>query len=146
MHYYLADRLARQQDPEARALLLDAEGNLTETATANLLVFRAGEGLLSPPRSTILPGISLAFVEQLAADLGIAFSERPLEAHDLLTADEALLTSTPSCLLPVTRFNGQPIGGGRPGPVFRRLLGEWSRRVGVDIAAQAAQWLFCRRP
>ncbi|MFM8703581.1 MAG: hypothetical protein ACKOHG_06875, partial [Planctomycetia bacterium] len=50
---------------------------------------------------------------------------------------EILLSSTPNCLLPATRFDGRGIGTGLPGPGFRRLLAAWSDRVGLDIAAQA---------
>jgi branched-chain amino acid aminotransferase len=39
--------------------------------------------------------------------------------------------------MPATRFNGLTVGDGRVGPVTRRLLEAWSRRVGLDIAAQA---------
>jgi branched-subunit amino acid aminotransferase/4-amino-4-deoxychorismate lyase len=67
----------------------------------------------------------------------LSFSETPLTRTDVAAADEILLTSTPNCLLPVTRFDGLPIGGGRPGPLFGRLLAAWSRDVGLDIAAQA---------
>jgi branched-chain amino acid aminotransferase len=42
-------------------------------------------------------------------------------------------------VIPVTRFNGQPIGGGEPGPTFRRLIAAWSDSVGVDIVRQAEQ-------
>jgi branched-subunit amino acid aminotransferase/4-amino-4-deoxychorismate lyase len=137
MHYYLADRAARQLDPQARALLLDAEGCVSETSTANILAYRAGEGLISPPPGTILPGISLATVRELAAGEGMSFVERPLKPADLVSADEVLLASTPSCLLPVTRFEGRPIGTGRPGEIFHRLLFAWDRLVGLDIAVQA---------
>jgi branched-subunit amino acid aminotransferase/4-amino-4-deoxychorismate lyase len=54
-------------------------------------------------------------------------------------ADEVLLTGTSICVLPVTRFNQRPIGAGRPGEVFSRLLAAWSESVGLDIAAQAMQ-------
>jgi hypothetical protein len=36
----------------------------------------------------------------------------------------------------VTRINGMPIGDGKPGPMFKRLIEHWSRIVGVDIVAQ----------
>ncbi len=52
----------------------------------------------------------------------------------MAAADEVLLTSTSMCVLPVTRFNGRPIGAGRPGKVFGDLLAAWSRLAGVDIA------------
>jgi branched-chain amino acid aminotransferase len=140
MHYYLADQQARQLQPGARALLLNADGSVSETATANALGWRQDEGLLSPPRERILPGISLAYVGQLAASASIPMHYRDLLPEDLARADEVLLTSTPNCLLPVTQFNGQPVGSGVPGDVFQRLLEDWSRQVGIDIAEQARRF------
>jgi D-alanine transaminase len=137
MHYYLADLAAQQQDPEARALLLDRDGRVTETATANVLTHRTGEGLATPRQEKVLHGISLAFVRELAEKLAITFVERDLSLDDVASADEILLTSTPNAILPVRQLNGRPIGNGRPGGVFRRLLSTWSEAVGVDIAGQA---------
>jgi branched-subunit amino acid aminotransferase/4-amino-4-deoxychorismate lyase len=143
MHYYLADLAAHKQDPQARAILLDRRGHVAETATANVLAYRRDEGLVSPPRETILPGISLMFARELSESLGIGFVERDLRIEDLLTAEEVLLTSTPNCLLPVSRVNGKPIGDARPGEMFRKLLAAWNKAVGLDIAAQAKT--FARR-
>ena len=66
MHYYLADKRAAALDPQARALLLDAQGFVTEASTANLLIYHAGRGLVSPPSAKILRGISLGVVRELA--------------------------------------------------------------------------------
>ena len=140
MHYYLADKKARGIEPGARALLLDASGQVVEASTANLLIYRAGEGLVSPPRDAILPGVSEAVIEELAAVLGIRMSHRRLEPGDIETADEVLLCSTSPCVWPVTRVSGRPIGSGRCGPIALELLSAWSRLVGVDIAAQAARF------
>lgn len=144
MHYYLADRKARRIDPRARALLLDERGRVTEASTANLVIFRRDEGLISPPKETILPGVSMAVVEELAVELGIPFLYRELTPQEVVTADEALLTSTSPCAVPAVSLNGEPIGDGRPGEIFRRLLDAWGRHTGVDIAAQAKR--FARRP
>jgi branched-subunit amino acid aminotransferase/4-amino-4-deoxychorismate lyase len=143
MHYYLADLAASKQDPQARAILLDNRGHVTETATANVLAYRRDEGLVSPPRATILPGISLLFVQELGMSLGIPYTERDLYIEDLSTADEVLLTSTPNCLLPAVRINGKPIGDGRPGEAFHKLRAAWNDAVGLDIAAQSRR--FARR-
>jgi branched-chain amino acid aminotransferase len=86
----------------------------------------------------ILPGISRATVIELAGKLGIAFVERDVQVYNVINADEAFTASTPYCLLPVTRINGVPIGDGRPGPVFRRLLAAWSEAVGLDIEKQVS--------
>ncbi|MFO0819625.1 MAG: aminotransferase class IV [Pirellulales bacterium] len=140
MHYYLADREARRREPGARALLLDHDGFVTEASTANMVAYFANEGLVSPPKEKILPGISVAALAQIANQLGIPFSERPLRAADLAAADELYLTSTSPCLIPCTQLDGNPIGNGLPGPVFQQLLEAWSRHVQVDIAAQAKQF------
>ncbi len=140
MHYYLADRQAAARDPQARALLLDAQGFVTEASTANLLIYRAGEGLAWPPTKKVLPGISLAVVAELAQRLGIPNGERDLMLQDVASADEAFLSSTPFCLVPVTRLNGRPIGAGRPGELFERLIAAWSEMAGLDIVAQAEKY------
>ena len=53
-----------------------------------------------------------------------------------MNADEAFTSSTPYCLLPVTKINCVAIGDGRPGPVWRRLLTAWSELVGLNIERQ----------
>jgi branched-chain amino acid aminotransferase len=135
MHYYLADQEARLVDPQASALLLDLDGNISETSSANFLIVDRGV-IVSPAAAGALPGISRATVIELAGQLGIPFVERDLQTDHAIKADEALLTSTPYCLMPVTKINGLPIGDGKPGPVFRRLLTAWSQLVGIDIERQ----------
>ncbi|HEY4761078.1 MAG TPA: aminotransferase class IV [Thermoguttaceae bacterium] len=140
MHYYLADKLAAENDPCARAVLLDGDGFISESSTANVVIYRKGEGLLSPPLNKILHGISLAVVVEISGRLGVPFHYRDLTPADLTAADEIILTSTPLCLLPVTSFNSRPIGDGHPGEISRRLLAAWSEMVGLDIIAQAERF------
>ena len=140
MHYFLADRHAEAIEHGARALLLDAEGYVTESSTANLVIYVPGQGLVAPPREHVLPGVSLEVVIELARGLAIPYSERPLLPADVAAAAEVFLTSTPNCLLPVTRFAGRPIGDGRPGAIYRQISTAWNELVGLDIAAQAARF------
>jgi len=135
LHWWLADREAAAVASGAVALLLDQDGHVTETAGANFLMVRAGT-VLSPPRQTILGGISLQVVQELCGDLGIPFQERPLTPQDCFAADEAFLTGSSFCIAGVSRINAAPIPW--PGPVFKRLLDRWSANVGVDIAGQIA--------
>lgn len=137
MHYYLADRHAGEAHPGARAILLDEEGFVAEATTANILIWREGEGLVSPPPKHILFGVSLGVVQELASQLSIPFVERPLSVAELQSADEAMLTSTSICLQPVIECDGRPIGTGQPGQNYRRLLAAWSDLVATDIAEQA---------
>ncbi len=140
MHYFLADRQARSRYPGSRALMRDELGFVTETTTANIVLVDSGSRLVTPPRHKILPGISLAALGDLAGKLGVALEERALRPEDLLSADEVFMTATSNCILPVVRLNGKPIASGKPGAMYRRLLAAWSSDVGLDIAAQAAQF------
>jgi branched-subunit amino acid aminotransferase/4-amino-4-deoxychorismate lyase len=135
MHYYLAEQEVHAADPEASALLLDLAGNVTETSSGNFLMVERGV-LVSPPLDYTLPGISRASVVELAEELGIPFVARDIPLSAALAAEEAFLSSTSYCLMPVTKINGVTLGNGRPGPVHGRLLSAWSRRVGVDIERQ----------
>jgi branched-chain amino acid aminotransferase len=133
LHWWLADREVHNLHPGAAAVLLDADGHLTETASANLLLVKHGT-VLSPPRSTILAGVSLLAVEELCRENGFAFEERPLTTLDTRTADEILLTSTPYCLCGVSRFEGKAVPW--PGAMLQLLLKAWSGSIGVDIQGQ----------
>jgi len=145
LHYHLADREAGGMEPGARAVLAHADGRISETSTANIAVVRDG-GIVSPPAADALPGVSLAFARTLADRLGTPWREASLSRADLTTADEIMLTSTPNCILPATRFEGRGVGAGVPGPVFHRLLAAWSEAVGIDIAAQARHHAHGRPP
>jgi branched-subunit amino acid aminotransferase/4-amino-4-deoxychorismate lyase len=146
MHYYLAERHARERQPGARAVLLDQEGYVGEATTANVLIFRRDEGLISPPRERILPGVTLKATEELAAELGVPFTERLFTPQELQAADEVLLVSTSICVLPVVACDKRPLGTGRPGTTYRTLLGAWNRLVGIDIAGQARQFAARSKP
>jgi len=135
LHWYLADREARSLDPQAGALLLDHDGFITETSSGNFFIVRDDE-LLTPTERRTLPGVSQKVVAELAVHLGLGYRAVDLRVYDVRNADEAFTSSTPYCLLPVTRLNGVPIGDGRPGPVFGRLLEAWSDLVGLNVAEQ----------
>jgi branched-subunit amino acid aminotransferase/4-amino-4-deoxychorismate lyase len=138
MHYYLADQQARLVDREAAALLLDLEGNVTETGAANFLMVEDGT-IVSPSLRNTLPGVSRATVIELAANLGIPFAVREFQVFDAVNADEAFLASTPYCLMSVTKINGTRVGTGKPGAIYGRLVKEWSELVRLDVVQQIVE-------
>ena len=135
MHYYLADKEAQLGDPNAVALLLDLDGNVTETSGANFFIVERGM-LVSPTLRNTLPGVSRATAIELAGKLGIPVVERDFQVFNVINADEAFLSSTPFCLMPVTKINGVTIADGQPGPVLKKLQMAWSERVGIDVVDQ----------
>ena len=133
LHWWLAEQDVHQADPAASALLVNAEGLVTETAAANFLAVRDGI-VCTPPSDSVLGGISLLTVKELCMELAIPFEERRLTVNNCYSADECLLCSTPYCLSGVAQINGAAIPW--PGPILTRLLRAWSEKVGVDIVAQ----------
>jgi len=135
MHWWLADQEACLVDPKAVTLLLDLDGNVTETSGSNLLIAKQG-ALISPTARNTMRGISRQNVMELCVKLQVAFAEREFQVHDVINADEAFLTTTPYGIAPATRINGLPIGNGTPGPLFKRIAAAWSAQVGFDILEQ----------
>lgn len=135
LHWWLADQQSRAVDPKAISLLLDLDGNVTECSGSNFVVID-GDTILSPRANNILWGVSLQTVKELAPKLGMKFEERDMQPYHVANAEEAWLTTTPYCIAPVTRYNGQPVCGGKPGPKFAKMLDAWSTLVGMDVRAQ----------
>jgi D-alanine transaminase len=129
----LGNVLAKQHAVDAGVdeVLQFRDGFLSEGSSCNIWVARDGK-LLAPPRSNlILEGIRYGFVEELASEAGIAFNARPVSEQEVNEADELMLSSATKELLPITTYNGKPVGTGKPGPVYAAL------RKGYDKAIAA---------
>lgn len=114
------------------ALFVTTDGRLSEGTTANIFLIRhAADGtaeLATPSLDcAILPGTTRSWLLGWAARVGLRPFEGDLHQTDLAAADEAFLCSSVAGVLPVTRFAGQPIGAGVPGP--------WTRRARADREA-----------
>jgi branched-subunit amino acid aminotransferase/4-amino-4-deoxychorismate lyase len=133
LHWWLAQQEVHERDPKASALLVGEDGCVTETAAANVLVVRKGT-VLTPPRTTVLAGVSLQVTEELCRQADIPFREQSLTVADCCEADEVLLTSTPYCLAGVCSVDGVRVPW--PGPILERLLVSWNDLVGFDLRRQ----------
>jgi branched-chain amino acid aminotransferase len=129
---YVHARLEARRAGADDALFLTIDGRLSEGTTANIFLVRRADDdtveLATPSLDcAILPGTTRSWLLDWAGSVGL----RPVEAHlavtDLAGADEAFLCSSVAGVLPVTRFEGAPIGDGRPGP--------WTRRARADREA-----------
>ena len=149
LSYVMADLEAADVDPQAFPIMLDMDGNVTESVGSNFAIVSGGT-IRTPRDTAILQGVSRLAIAELAATLDIPVVEEDLQPYDVYTADEAFLCSTPFCLLPVSVVDNRDIsGGGVPGPVTLRLLAAWSEQVGLDIVDQAnrlgratAEWRY----
>ena len=141
MHYYLASQKARRSNPQSVPILLDEDGYVAETPIASVVMFAKDIGFVAPDANKVLPGVSLAYLKQTTARIGIPFQHRDMRPEELLAADELFLTSTPFSVLPIVSIDQAPIGSGTPGQTYTKILNAWSDDVGVSIQEQALA--FC---
>ena len=141
IHYLMATIEASQVEGENNwALMLDPDGFVAEGTGDNFFIVKDG-AVITPEGRNILRGISRAYIlEELCPQLGLQAVEKNIDAYDVHTADEAFMTGTPFCMLPVTALNGQAIGTGKVGPVFRKLIDAWSANMKLDIVGQIRAW------
>jgi branched-subunit amino acid aminotransferase/4-amino-4-deoxychorismate lyase len=97
------------------ALFLTTDGFVSEATSANIFVVR-GDELATPGLGcAILPGTTRSWILRWAEGVGLRPEEGFLTTRHLHEADEAFISSSVAGILPVTRFEGEPIGDGRPG-------------------------------
>jgi len=140
MDLNVATREVERMNPKAYAILLDQQGNITEGDGQNFFIVTKGV-IKTPTLHNTLGGISRATVIELAKKGNIPIEETNIQPYDVYNADEAFLTATSFCILPLTEFNLMSISDSKPGPITKQLLEMWSEEVGMDIVGQAMSHL-----
>lgn len=136
MWYQMANiEVSKYQGDNNWALLIDPDGFITEGTGNNFFIVKNDE-IISPEGRNILKGTRRKYIFDLAKQLDINCYEKNIEPYDVASADEAFITGTPFCLLPVTHFRYQPVGDGKFGKITKLLLDKWSSNVGLDIKEQ----------
>jgi len=111
------------------AIFLNSAGRVAEGTVSNIFVICGGALATPPPEEGLLPGIARAAVLELAEELGIPVEVRPVMLEEFMAADEMMLTNSIMEVMPVTRLEGQAVGGGKPGPVTQRLAAAYKDLV-----------------
>jgi len=136
---YVYARLEAVRAGADDALFLTTDGSISEATTANVVLI-AGSRLRTPPRSAaILAGVTRGWLIAHAESLGYAAEEVNLRPEDLLGADEALLCSSVAGIVPLTRFDGRPIGAGRSGSrtqALRAAREDWIEATSRALASE----------
>ena len=117
------------------ALMMDTDGFIAEGSGDNFFIVKNGK-VITPEGRNCLVGISRNYVFEVCKKLGIECIEKNIEPYDVYTADEAFMTGTPFCALPVFRFNNLNIGEGKFGKITKKIINKWGQNVGVDIIKQ----------
>jgi D-alanine transaminase len=125
----LANVLLRQLavDAGAAETIMLRDGELTDASASAVHVVLGGTVVAPPNSHLILPGTTRGVVEELAGRLGLASRSAPVSEAQLRAADEIWISAATREVQPVTRLDGHSVGGGRPGPLWRRVYEEMQR-------------------
>ena len=121
----LPNVLLRQRavDADATETVLFRDGILTEGSASNIFAVERGT-LLAPPKDHhMLPGITYDLVLELAADHAVPIEIGHFDEARVRAADELWITSSTREVLAIVTLDGQAIGEGTPGPLYRRMYG-----------------------
>ncbi len=121
------------------AIMLDPEGYVAECSGENIFLVRAGV-VYTPPRATILEGITRSAVITLLNDLGYPVVEEMISRDQLYLADEVFACGTAAEVTPVRMIDYRPIGTGRRGPVTKALQESFFQTVRGE-GEHSAEWL-----
>ena len=100
------------------------DGFLTEASSSNVWVVKGGVLHAPPKDNRILEGIRYGLISELALQHGVTFTVAPIAEADVRAADELILSSATKEVVPVVTLDGEAVGDGRVGPLFRRLY-DW---------------------
>lgn len=117
------------------ALMMDLDGFIAEGSGDNFFIVKDNT-VITPEGRNCLVGVSRNYIFEICKQLKIKCIEKNIEPYDIYTADEAFMTGTPFCILPVFKFNGLNVGNGKFGFITKKLLKKWSNNVGLDIIKQ----------
>lgn len=121
-------------------VFIDQRGMVAESSNMNI-AFVSREGVFRhPPFDAILSGITIQRVLEFAGRLvaqgalsAVRLADIPVDEGR--AAAEMMLIGSSIKVAPVVEWDGQPIGGGKPGPVAKILLAMWNE----DAATAADQ-------
>jgi branched-chain amino acid aminotransferase len=123
------------------AIVLTADGHVSEGSAENLFIVKDGVLLTPPITDNILEGITRGRLLAIATtDFGIPTQVRSIDRTELYTADEVFLCGTGAQLSPVIEIDRRTIGSGQPGPITRDLARTYFDAVRGKLSAYR-DWL-----
>ena len=123
-------------DHDAVETVMFRDGNLTEASASNVMIVRDGRIIAPPKDNLILPGITYDATLEVAKSVGVVLDVRAIFHAEAMAADEMWLSSSTKEVLAITTVDGKPFGGGKPGPVFRRVWEAFQKaKTGAPVPA-----------
>lgn len=129
---YVNAALAKTEAQDAgfdEAIVLNADGSVSEGSAENLFVVRDGVLVTPPGTDNILEGIVRQSLMTIAKDEGIPLQVRSIDRTELYIADEVFLCGTGAQISPVASIDHRAVGDGGVGPITRVIKEAYFRAV-----------------
>lgn len=110
------------------AVILDPTGFVAECTGENLFMVRNG-AIYTPPKATVLEGITRDSIFYLASDLEIPVHEEMITRDQLYVADEVFITGTAAEIVGARMIDYREVGDGGVGPVTKALQQEFNATI-----------------
>lgn len=120
---------AATSDGYDEAIMLSADGQVSEASSSNFFIVRDGILVTTPITSDILEGITRRAVMNLATDLDIPYEVRPIDRTELYVAEEVFLAGTGAQIASVTSVDRRQVGDGQLGLITEKLQVLYNRAV-----------------
>ena len=120
-------------DAGAFETIMIENGALTEGSSTTVYVISDGVIHTPPNGNHLLPGTTREVVTELAVRLTMPVNNSRVPEALLRSAEEIWLSFATRGILPVSMLDGAAVGGGKPGPMFKRM-----RAAFVDYTGELA--------
>ncbi|MCD6586052.1 MAG: aminodeoxychorismate synthase component I [Desulfobacteraceae bacterium] len=114
-YYFIAGKWAHQQGAD-EALILNPDGSISETNTANILLINDKDKKVICPKSPhVLSGIMEKQVIQHLVNQGVQVENRKIMPEELFSADQVVMTNSLIGAVPVVSLDGEKTGWKKTG-------------------------------
>jgi D-alanine transaminase len=126
----VANVMLKQQATDANVedAILIKDGMVSEGTASNVFIVKNGVMITPPTGHRLLPGITRDLVIEIAKNNAILVEEREIREAELFDADEIWMTSSTREIAPVIRLNGERVGSGSAGEMWKRVVDLYQQR------------------
>lgn len=124
----LANVMAKQDAHQKgceEAILVDDKGFITEGAGSAFFAIIGGKIYVTPLGHEILPSVTRKYVLKAADNIGMETIQKQFTPSQAVQADELFIAVTTKDIVPVVKFDDQPIKNGSPGRYTKMLIEEF---------------------
>ena len=109
------------------AILVNGDGLITEGAGSCFFAVFGNTVRTTSLKRNILPSITRKFALRAVENIGMKIDEAAMTPNQAAGADELFIAVTTRDIVPVVKFDGKIITGGKPGTITNKLIREFSK-------------------